>query len=142
MLLKTITDQNGTKKNMKVIKEEYKQFFREMCDKIDIPQYNNAMEVSEYVLRAIKNFRLSLPDIEKILREINSRVYLIGFPLSWYNTGDQEFVAKNLDKNNCDFALWIEVNGSDTLEDIIKKYKWTEQDIDRSLNKTGLLMIG
>ena len=108
----------------KIIKEEQKQFFRGMCDKIDIPQYNNAMEVSEYILRAIKNFGISLPEIESILRSIKSRVYLIGFPLSWYNTGDQKFGSMNLNKNTCDFALWIEVNGSDTLEEIIKKYNY------------------
>lgn len=125
----------------KVIKEEHKQFFRGMCDKIDVPQYNNAMEVSEYIMRAIKNFGISLPEIESILRSIKSRVYLIGFPLSWYNTGDQEFRSMNLNKKNCDFALWVEVNGYDTLEKIIKKYNWTERDIDRSLEKTGFLTI-
>lgn len=123
------------------MKEEHKQFFRGMCDKIDISQYNNAMEVSEYILKAIRDFGITLSEIEKILRAINSRVYLIGFPLSWYNTGDQKFKSRDLDKNNCNFALWVEVNGSDTLEEIIKKYKWTEQDIDRSLEKTGFLMV-
>lgn len=120
---------------------ELKNHFRRMNEKIEIPQYNNAMTVSEFITTAIVDFSVYLPEIEAVLRTLKSRVYLMGFPLSFFNTGKNKFSSKNIVSNEiCEHALWIEVNGSDILEAIIKVKNWNDSDIDRSLEKTGFLM--
>lgn len=122
--------------------QEHKRHFLSMCEEIDIPSHNNAMVAADYITRAIKRFSLSLAEIEVILRKLNSRVYLIGFPLSFYNKGDHKFVSRfPFQEENLNFALWIEMNGSDSLEKILEEQGWTDDDVDRSLEKTGFLMV-
>lgn len=121
--------------------DDQKRHFLNMFEEIDIPSHNNAMVAADYITRAIKKFSLSLAEIEIILRELNSRVYLIGFPLSFYNKGDHKFVSRfPFQEKKLDFALWIEMNGSDAIDEILKEQGWTDDDVDRSLVKTGFLM--
>ena len=123
---------------------EHKEYFMRMLGIIDLPGYNNAMIASQYIVDAIKDFKLSLSDIEAILRFLNSRIYLIGLPLSYYNNNgtESEYISKSIVSNErYEHALWIELNGHEALNNLLKDLNLKDSDVDKSLEKTGFLMV-
>lgn len=124
------------------MRSEQEMYFLRMIEIVDLPEYNNAMIISQYIVDAMKIYSLSLSDIENILRSLKSRIYLIGFPLSFYNTEKYIFISKlPKEDKNFEYALWIEVNGLDALESFLEDNGWTDNDVDRSLKNTGFLML-
>lgn len=124
---------------MKHEKEEIINYFLTMHQILNIPEYNNAMIAGQYIMDAIKQYELTLPEIEKIFREMGSRVYLIGLPLSFFKN-KYTFIPKlpNSDKS-LKYGLWIEVDGPEFVHQVIEKYHLA--DVDRSLEETGFLCV-
>jgi hypothetical protein len=121
---------------------EHKEYFMRMLEIIDLPEYNNAMIASQYIVDAIKDLKLSLSGIEATLRFLNSRVHLIGLPLSYYNSSGTEYISKSIVNNErYEHVLWIELNGHEALIKLLKDLNLGDSDVDRSLEKTGFLMI-
>jgi len=121
---------------------EHKEYFMRMLEIIDLPEYNNAMIASQYIVDAIKDLKLSLSGIEATLRFLNSRVHLIGLPLSYYNSSGTEYISKSIvNSERYEHALWIELNGHEALIKLLEDLNLGDSDVDRSLEKTGFLMI-
>lgn len=108
------------------------------------------MIAGQYIIEALTSYAVSLADIENILRRLKSRVFLIGFPLSFFSA--TSFISTSKTKNISlynvcaklpnqdkvfDYGLWIEMNGEHALQELINKHQLT--DIDFSLEKTGFL---
>ena len=104
---------------------------------IDLPEYNNALVVSQHLMESIQQFSISLNTIEKILRRLQSRIYLVGLPLSFYKDWDYQARLPN-SKYLYDYGLWVEMNGPEELEKIIQR---ANNIVDRSLKKTGFLFL-
>lgn len=99
---------------------------------LDLPEYNNCAIAGQYIIELITEFGTSLPEIEQILRQLNSRVYLIGLSLPIFN--NPKFTSKlPYCKKEYPYGLWIELNGKEALN------KFTATDTDISLKKTGFL---
>lgn len=121
---------------------DLKGYFSKMHDTINRPQYNNAAVVSQFIFEQLKEGR-TLSDCEKALREIGSRVHLIGLPLESFNKGLESFnkggLSSKLPNSPKEFryALWICMNGEDEVKELIEDH----DKVDQSLEKTGLLTV-
>jgi len=120
-------------------KEETLEYFSRMHQILDLGGYNNAMIAGQHFLELIKEHNMCLSEIEDTLREMDSRIYLIGLPLSYFKS-EYTLSAKLPDSDKqYKYALWVELNGKDTVEDLLVRNSLT--DVDRSLNETGFLLI-
>lgn len=105
----------------------------------DIPGYNNCAIVSQYIMEAVKDHGIGFPEIEGMLRLLNSKIYLIGLPLFFFK--NKYSVISRLPHTDefFQYALWIELNGKPAIDDLIKRNNLT--DVDISLTKTGFLCL-
>ena len=74
--------------------EEMVSYLIRMHQIINLPEYNNCVIVTQYLVEMIK-LGISLPEANKMLREIKSRVYLIGLPLDFYKSGKVTWLTKS-----------------------------------------------
>jgi len=120
-------------------KTELKEYLLRMHQIIDIQEYNNAMILGQYIMELVKDHDILFPEIESALREMKSRVYLIGLPMYFFK-GEYELQSKLPNSSEIfEYALWIEVNGENVLNSFIERNNFTS--IDRTLKKTGFLML-
>ena len=124
---------------MLITTEEFKKYLTDMHEIIDVPETNNAGVVSQFLVNAITEYEATLADAEKILREINSRVRLIGFPLDFFGDEFEAVLPESDKKYKC--ALWVGMNGPEELRDDIKRFGFEPGDIDISLEQTGFLIM-
>lgn len=119
--------------------DEIIQYFARMHQILNLPEYNNAIIVGQYLIDAICDFKISLFDIETLFRKIESRVYLVGLPISFFSDSNEYVSRIPGDKNdrNLKYALWVEVNGKEALDRLIEERKLF--DIDREMKETGFL---
>lgn len=112
---------------------------------IDQPEFNNAGYVGEILMRLLENNKdLYLTDVEKYLRELNSRVYLLALPLSFFNQGEAKFISalpnENYDKMQ-ENALWVCMNGEEETRDMMVIQNLTTELNLEKLKKCGFLMV-
>jgi hypothetical protein len=118
--------------------DPYTEYFMQMKQIMSIECYNNAAIASQWVIDIMKKHKLPLQKIESILRSINCQVYLIGLPLSYFEQEQYKFkILHPFETKLLKYVLWIEVNGLDSLEQLLKRNNLT--DVDRSLTNTGFL---
>ncbi len=137
-----------------------KEVLKKMNKIIDQPQYNNAMVVAQTIMELMKNNEMTLSQAEQTLREMKSRVYLLGLPLHVFNSGKTALaLKKDIKPENCpppthkyisklpdndeffQHALWVCMNGKKDVQDTIKNFKLKENDLDLTLERTGFLYI-
>jgi hypothetical protein len=122
-------------------KFKFKQFLIDMHEVINQPKYNHAGTVSQFLVEGIKH-GATLSEAEKILREIESRVRLIGLPLHIYG---EEYVSRIPIPGNektFKYALWVGMNGPIEIKKDLEKFKLNPTDVDMSLEETGFLVAG
>ena len=127
---------------------------------IDKPIYNNAGVVCQVIAGLMQKYDLTLPRAEQILRDLKSRVYLLGLPLRIYEsdktkltlrkdlkpeeiphiTGKYTAILPGRDER-FEYALWVCMNGKEEVPKTLKSYELTFNDIDLTLEQTGLLTI-
>jgi hypothetical protein len=120
-------------------------YFGRMHQIIDLPEYNNAMIAGQYIMEAMTTYNMTLADIEDLLRELSSRVCLIGLPLSFFADCEPSckvpegysIVPMLPNGKKFKYGLWVEMNGLDALKKLTEKLT----DIDRSLKDTGFLCL-
>lgn len=81
---------------------------------------------------------MTFADIEAKFRELNSRIYLLGLPMSYF--GDK-FKSMDVQGGHHDHALWIEVNGKDGVAHLMTDVKLDKTLIDKDLSDTGFLVL-
>lgn len=120
-------------------------YFGRMHQIIDLPEYNNAMIAGQYIMEAMTTYNMTLADIENLLRELSSRVYLIGLPLSFFAGCEPSckvpegysIVPMLPNGKQVKYGLWVEMNGEDALKKLTEKLT----DMDYSLKDTGFLCL-
>jgi len=107
---------------------------------IEAPQFNNAGVVGKTLVEAIK-LGASLPQAEKIFREMESRIRLIGLPMKIYSPS---LCTSQLPERaeTFEYGLWVAMNGPEELQETLKKFKLKPEDVDIGLEKTGFLIAG
>ena len=120
-------------------KEENQKIYSEnMHTMIQNSKFNNCGVVGQYLMKIITELGSSLKELEEMLRDQRSRVYLIGLPLSFFE--NLNYQAKIPGKDELlEYGLWIEMNGSEALEDFLEKNELF--NVDRTLEKTGFLLL-
>jgi len=120
-------------------KETINKILLEMHEEIKFPTKNNAMAVAQYCSDMMNDHHVTLADIEQLLREMHSRVILIGIPLKIY--GDK-FISRRPNNDELyGFGLWVAMNGPEELKHDLQTFCLTDADIDISLENTGFLFI-
>lgn len=119
--------------------EEKLAYVSRMIQITDVPGYNNCAIVSQYIMEAVKDHDIGFPEIEELLRSLNSKIYLIGLPLAFFKN-EYPVISKlpHIDKL-FPYSLWIELNGKAAVDDLLKRNNLT--DVDISLIETGFLCI-
>jgi hypothetical protein len=115
---------------------------------INLPEYNNCGIVAQHLMEMITEFGVSLPEANKMLREIKSRIYLVGLPVDFYKDGKviwltnfrskrdySTFIPGN--KKSYAYGLWVCMNGEDEYKSIIEEIK----NVDIELTSTGFLCL-
>jgi 5'(3')-deoxyribonucleotidase len=128
--------------------EKLNSYLIRMHQIINLPEYNNCGIVAQHLVEMMTEFGVSLPEANKLLREVKSRVYLIGLPLSFYKDNDAKtiwltepipiseysaFIPGS--KKTYAYGLWICMNGEEEYKNIIKEIK----NSDIELTNTGFL---
>ena len=103
--------------------------------------YNNALFVTQIIQKIIEiDNNTLLLDIEKELRNINSKIYLVGLPAN--STDTTLYTILDFDHIPKNYFLYICMNGYDEMLDLIKKYNISiEENLDNLKNDTGYLFI-
>ena len=117
---------------------------------IDLPEYNNCGIVAQHLIEMMTEFGVSLPEANNLLREVKSRVYLVGLPLSLYKGNDVKIIwlTKSVpiaeysvfipgSKRTYAYGLWVCMNGEEEYKNIIEEVK----DVDIELKDTGFLCL-
>ena len=120
--------------------QDLKEYLIRMHQVINLPDYNNAMIVAQHILEAIEKFEITIFEFESALREVKSRVHLLGLPLRVFNQGYRSWLPPNANKDY-PYALWICMNGFDEISKTLEDFKIEETDIDKNLSKTGFLIV-
>ena len=124
---------------------------------INIQAYNNAMNVCQVAMQLVKDHNYTLPEMEQGLRELDSRVFMLGLPLHIFNgdkthlnivkgsehlvTSDEHIsILPNSDKRY-EYALWVCMNGKDEIEKTLDQFHLTFSEVDISLERTGFAAI-
>jgi len=120
-------------------KNELTQYLLRMHQIINIQDYNNAMIAGQHIMELVNDHNVSFPEIESALREMNSRVYLIGLPMYFFQ-GEYKLQSKLPRSSEIfEYVLWIELNGKEKFKEFLDKNNFTS--IDKTLKKTGFLML-
>ena len=122
-----------------VEEKEISHYFVRMHQVLSLPEYNNATIVGQYLMDAICDFKISLFYIETLFRKMESRVYLVGFPISFFTDTDEYVSRVPGVEGNLKYALWVEVNGKTALDRLIAEKKLV--DIDWKMEQTGFLCV-
>jgi hypothetical protein len=128
--------------------EKLNSYLIRMHQIINLPEYNNCGIVAQHLMEMISDFGISLPEANKLLREIKSRVYLVGLPLEYYRGGEVMWLSKPIPNSNYstmipgsskvyDHGLWVCMNGEAEYKNIIEKVK----NVDVELTNTGFLCL-
>jgi hypothetical protein len=115
---------------------------------INLPEYNNCGIVAQHLMEMITEFGVSLPEANKMLREIKSRIYLVGLPVDLYKDGKVIWLTNFRSKRDYStfipgskktytYGLWVCMNGEDEYKSIIEEIK----NVDIELTSTGFLCL-
>lgn len=114
-----------------------KEQLQKMNQRIDDHDKNNAQYVAKVLINEINSGNGTLARAEQILREINSRVFLIALPIEIFMNRYDSILPNQIDKMH--YALWICMNGKRQAQIQLSKNKISEVDNMVQLHSYGFL---
>lgn len=112
---------------------------------INIQRNNNAGFASQVIVNQLSygsDFMLNLADAEQMLRDMNSRVFLLGLPLEFYKNDELEIFYPGTAKFQTGYkpyALWVCMNGKAEAEKMMIEQGFNAIDNMVRLHNCGFL---
>ncbi|KKP39659.1 MAG: hypothetical protein UR28_C0005G0032 [Candidatus Peregrinibacteria bacterium GW2011_GWF2_33_10] len=102
------------------------------------PQYNNATVVAQFLVNVFNEIgRSDLAEVEKLLRDNDSRIYLIAVPVKFF--GNQYESRLPNFSNTLNYALWICMNGLTEALVILSQHGTSTKKNEENLVNCGFL---
>jgi hypothetical protein len=131
------------KEAYKFFVERMKYALQKMETEINIRENNNAGFVSQVIVNNLANQWINLADVEVMLREQSSRVFLLALPVEVYGDGFETFFPgrPQNDTGYYPYALWVCMNGRAEAEKTMMEHGLNSVDNQVRLHSCGFLTL-